>query len=299
MKRFPTLKALANASEDDVLHAWQGLGYYSRARRLREGARVVLDDFGGKLPECASELRAIPGVGRYTAGAISSIAFGKRAPIVDGNVTRVLCRLHGLRGDTKKAHFNRGLWARAEQLLVDGPPSRINQGLMELGATLCTPRAPDCTRCPFAESCVARQRGAPESYPGVQKRPSSIAVTMAGMVLHRRGKVLLVQRPATAARWAGLWQFPTVETSTEEAPRLAAERAARQLAGLGPTSLRRLCVVKHAVTRHRITLTVYEGNAAAGRARPAEGCCLGWYRIAELGNLALPAAHRKIADRLV
>jgi A/G-specific adenine glycosylase len=299
MQRFPTVRALATASEDDVLHAWQGLGYYSRARRLREGAKVVLERYRGNLPSDAEERVRIPGVGRYTAGAISSIAYGKRAPIVDGNVTRVLSRLHGLEGDPQKAALARELWKRAAELVVAGPPSSVNQGLMELGATVCTPRAPNCTHCPFAASCVAKREDAPERYPGVQKRPQVSAVSMAGVVIHRRGKVLLTKLAKNASRWASMWQFPCVESATHESSEAAASRAAREFSGLGLAGVRELCVVKHSVTRYRISLTVYEAEAPRGRARAAPGSVVSWYLPEELGELALPAAHARIAKRLV
>src|SRR5690606_12970117 len=156
MARFPTVRALADAPLDDVLAAWAGLGYYSRARNLWSGAREVTARWAGALPSRAAELREVPGIGPYTAGAIASIAFGERAPLVDGNVARVLARVFAIEDDIKSSAGQRALWARAGELMAalpaDHAPGDLNQGLMELGATVCAPQAPRCLVCPLADA---------------------------------------------------------------------------------------------------------------------------------------------------
>jgi A/G-specific adenine glycosylase len=184
LARFPTLTALARAEESEVLAAWQGLGYYRRARALHRGARAVAADHGGSLPRDLEGLRAIPGIGPYTAGAIASIAFDTPAPVVDGNVTRVLCRLYALGGDPAKNPLRAELWRRAAQLVPAARASDFNQALMELGATVCTPRAPRCDECPLRRACLARSHGSAEALPEKKRRLPTVAVrASAGVVL--------------------------------------------------------------------------------------------------------------------
>ena len=165
LDRFPDVDTLADAELDDVLGAWAGLGYYSRARRLHAAARVVADEFGGRLPEDAETLRTLPGVGRYTAGAVASIAFDREEPVVDGNVARVLSRLRGIRDDLKRPAVIRRLWEEASALARGPHPGDLNQALMELGATVCVPRTPRCAGCPLTRRCDARRRGDAATLP--------------------------------------------------------------------------------------------------------------------------------------
>lgn len=288
--RFPDVECLARADEHDVLHAWQGLGYYSRARSLLAGARAVLERHAGEIPSSVEALCALPGIGPYTAGAIASIAHGARAAIVDGNVERVLCRLFALAGDPKKQPLKRQLWQRAEALIPEGRASDFNQALMELGATLCTPRSPRCERCPWAAACAARARGAPEAFPEAAPRPKPTAVRMVAAVVERDARVLLTRLPDDAPRWAGLWQFPSAELGPGETP----ERALSRALGRRARAESQLDRIQHSVTRFRITLEVFRCAISARTLDPP----LAWKRAAELATLAMPAAHRKIADRL-
>jgi A/G-specific adenine glycosylase len=176
LERFPDVEALAAAPLDDVLRAWAGLGYYRRARQLHAAAAIVARDHHGRLPADEAALRALPGIGRYTAGAIRSIAFGEPAPIVDGNVARVLSRLFALPGGPGDSVWERRLWTLAGQLVPATDPSAFNQGLMELGATVCTPRSPRCAACPLARHCRALAEGRPEAYPPPRPRPKLVSV---------------------------------------------------------------------------------------------------------------------------
>ena len=299
LRRFPNVQALAQADEDAVLHAWQGLGYYSRARGLLSGARAVVERHAGKIPADLTELLALPGVGPYTAGAIASIAHGLRAAVVDGNVKRVLTRLYALRGDPARAPLHQELWSRAEALVPEGQASDFNQALMELGATVCTPKAPRCCECPLQRRCQAFALGLTEALPESKKRPKTTAVHMAAAVVERRGRLLLVRVPDSASRWAGMWQFPNVELSRDEPPEAGARRAARTQTGHDVNVAERLTVVKHGVTRYRITLEAFHctprGRGTDARATDAT---LAWKTLAELSALALPAAHARIARAL-
>ncbi len=298
MRLFPSVEALAEASEAEVLHAWQGLGYYTRARKLREGAMFVRDHFGGRLPKTVPELLEIPGVGRYSAGAIASIAYGSRAPIVDGNVVRVLCRLYGLRGDPAKAKVTRVLWSLAARLVPEADPADFNQAMMELGALVCTPRQARCFECPLAGKCVARREESVERLPEVAKRPPPTPVRMAAALVERRGRWLVAQLPSDAPRWASMWTFPTAELADGESPDAGALRAARETAGLSISPAGELMQVKHQVTRFRITLHAIECRAPRGAIRARNAQSVAWKAPEELEELAMPVAQRRIARRL-
>lgn len=296
MARFPTIAALAGAPEDDVLHAWQGLGYYSRARNLRHGAQQVLEQHGGCIPSDPVALQTLPGVGPYTAGAIASIAYNVSAPIVDGNVIRVLTRLFALHGDPAKAPLKQRIWALAGALIPEGDARDFNPALMELGATVCTPVNPRCSTCPVSEACAARELGIQERLPETAARPKVTAVQMVAAVVWRDGRVLLTQRKADASRWAGMWEFPGTEVAEGEAPAAAVRRAVQEGVGLAVRPGAQAAVVKHGVTRYRITLEAY--HCAEPRGEAAAAGCQDWKWVlpAELSEYALPAAHRKIAD---
>jgi A/G-specific adenine glycosylase len=296
MARFPTLAALAAANEDDVLHAWQGLGYYSRARNLLRGARAVMERHAGVVPSDPELLRALPGIGPYTAGAIASVAYNVPAPIVDGNVIRVLCRLFALRGDPARQPLRSRLWELAEVLIPEGSASEFNPALMEFGATLCTPARPRCGECPLEPVCEARRLDLVELLPETAARPQVTTVRMAAAVVWRDEQLLVQQRPPDADRWAGMWEFPNGELDSEES---AQEGAFRVLAAIGMQAEvgQRVVVIRHAVTRYQITLEAFHCHAPKGEPEAPDGATR-WISVRELDSLALPAAHRRIADRL-
>lgn len=299
MQLFPNVRALASASEDEVLHAWQGLGYYSRARSLRRAAQAIVERFEGELPRRIDELRSLPGIGPYSAGAIASIAYGERTPVVDGNVVRVLSRLFALRGDPNKAEGRRAIWERAESLVPDARPGDFNQALMELGATLCTPQNPRCALCPWRRNCRALALGVQEALPQLPKRATVTEVAMVAALAQVRGRVLVVQLEANAPRWAGMWQFPNVERRAKETSERGAERALRELTGVAAKAERRLTSVKHSVTRYRITLDAVLCNLTGSKLGQLTGVERAvWKLPRELDDLAMPAAHRRIAKAL-
>jgi A/G-specific adenine glycosylase len=214
MARFPTVDALARAPLDDVLAAWAGLGYYSRARNLHAGAQAVHARWAGTLPSRAAELRDVPGIGPYTAGAIASIAFGERAPLVDGNVARVLARVYGLGDDIKSTAGQRALWSHAGELMTalpaDAAPGDLNQGLMELGATLCSPSSPRCLACPLAACCVAARDGRQAELPVVAARKRADELPILARValwIEAGGEVVLARRRPDGL-FGGLWELP-------------------------------------------------------------------------------------------
>jgi A/G-specific adenine glycosylase len=298
MERFPSIAALAAAPEDAVLGAWAGLGYYSRARALHAAARRVVAAHGGRLPSTADELRRLPGIGRYTAGAIASIAFDEATPVVDGNVARVLARWQMLDGDPRREPLQSRLWALAQHLVVRDRPGDVNQALMELGAVVCTPRSPACAGCPIRAHCRARAAGAVDAYPQRVARPAPLEVSMVASVVWRAGRVLVVRAPQDARWWPGMWHFPAATLGPREAPARAAARAAEAALGCPVPPGAPLMAVRHTVTRHRVTLEVFVARLPGGNAGVGRDPGRRWRRPADLDSLAMPAPHRRIARRL-
>jgi A/G-specific adenine glycosylase len=237
MQRFPTIDALANAELDDVLTLWAGLGYYRRARMLHAGARYVRDALGGVMPGDAAGLKVLPGVGDYTAGAIASIAYNEPAPIVDGNVERIFARLLAIPGDPKARANQKTFWRLAAELVDPERPGDLNQAMMELGATVCTPTNPTCLLCPVRALCVGLATGQPTNFPGkvirAKARPQDVATCV--ITAHHAGKTwtLLTQRPDTGLL-AGLWEFPTVELPADHDAQGRAAALNALLSGLLP-----------------------------------------------------------------
>jgi A/G-specific adenine glycosylase len=295
LRRFPDVAALASAETEDILRAWEGLGYYSRARNLQRAARELVARHGGRLPASVEALLALPGIGRYSAGAIASIAFGADEPAIDGNIVRVLTRLFALPGDPKRAPLSGRLWALARELLPPGRAGDFNQALMELGATICTPRAPRCASCPVERQCAARLADRALDYPESAPRPAPTLERRAVAWVQRSGRVLAVRAPANAARWAGMWQFPDVQLGERQAPRAALAKSLEHGTGLCVKVGERRLELRHQVTRFRIELEVFDCAASAGRARPLAYDEVRWLREGELGTVPMPAAHRKIA----
>jgi A/G-specific adenine glycosylase len=241
LQRFPTLQSLADAPLDDVLKLWEGLGYYSRARNLHHAAQVVMHDFAGQIPSTVEGLLKLPGVGRYTAGAIASLAFHQDAPILDGNVIRVLTRVFAIATDVKEPATVAKLWQLSESLLPRGRAGQFNEALMDLGATICAPHAPMCTDCPLHINCIAYAKGNPEGYPVKRaKQPIPTRVVLTAVIMDAQGRMLLAQRPAKGLL-GGLWEFPG-----GEAPSLTEGLAA------SPTQLEQMI---HATCGLQVNLT--------------------------------------------
>jgi A/G-specific adenine glycosylase len=291
LKRFPTLQSLAEEPEEEVLAAWSGLGYYHRARNLHRGAQHVAERHGGRFPRTLEAALAVPGVGLYTASAILSIAYGARLPVVDGNVRRVLARLLALRGPEYRKdgpYYN-----RAEELLDPERPGDWNQALMELGATLCTPREPRCGACPLRTRCRSHALGVTAELPEGRGRRAPVAVHVAAALVEREGKVLLVRRPE--GRLLGrMWEVPQTSLDSRGLPDLARELEERH--GLrvvpGPLAVR----ARHAITFRRITLEGY--RARLKRPVPSDPERFLWARPEEVAALPVASSTRKLLKGL-
>jgi len=290
LERFPTLAALARAPESAVLARWSGLGYYSRARSLREAARAVVARHGDELPSDVAALRALPGIGRYTAGAIASIAFGKRTAAVDGNVARVLSRLFRIDGAPSSGEFRRRIWELAEALLPKRSAGDWNQALMELGATICTPREPRCDRCPVADACAALASGETASYPEPARRPVIRNVRRACVVLEHGDRVLLA-RQDEGRFLRGLWRFPGVALPPGASAAPAVRRLLERL-GIEKPRIRADGRIRHAIMDQRIETLVFRASSRNGRGAAPPGAR--WFRWRELAKLPLSTVELRL-----
>ncbi len=282
LERFPDVQALAAAPLDEVLALWSGLGYYSRARNLHRCAQAVVAQHGGAFPRSAEALAGLPGIGRSTAAAIAAFCFGERVAILDGNVKRVLSRVLGFADDLARAPAVAALWAEATALLPDRDIDVYTQGLMDLGATLCTQRRPACLHCPVSADCAARAEGAPERYPVKSRRSARGRRSHALLWLRQGGRHWLVQRPHRGV-WAGLWSLPEFDSADALQARVAGWR------GHGEW----LPAVQHALTHFEWTLQPLVWTLPVRAARPAglpEGR---WFESEEALALGLPAPIRK------
>jgi A/G-specific adenine glycosylase len=296
---FPTLPDLAAAPEQEVLRLWEGLGYYRRARDLHRAARQLAAAGDGTVPDDPEALRQLPGMGRYTLGAVLSQAFGRRLPILEANSLRVLCRLFGRTDDPRRGPAQRWLWQVAEDLLPAKRVGDFNQALMELGALVCTPAAPRCGDCPLAADCVARRLGLQDTIPAKAPPPAITDVREAAVVIRRGSEVLLVRRPESANRWANLWEFPHGPLGEGESHEEAALRLARDLAGLAVALGPELLTLRHGVTRFRITMACFEAEWAGGEFRSdfyRQGV---WVAPAMLADYPVSAPQRRLAKALV
>ncbi len=285
LERWPTVEALAGADLDAVLHAWQGLGYYARARNLHKCAKVVAQQHGGRFPDTEEELRSLPGVGDYTAAAVAAIAFGRKATPVDGNIVRVIARYRAV-GEALPGAKSR-IVGLARELTPNKRAGDFAQALMDIGATICTPRAPKCDLCPWRGDCRARAEGTPDAYPvKVAKKPRPVRHGIVFWALDRSGRVLLRRRPEKGLL-GGLMEFPstpwraqpwTLADAATEAPAAAAWR-------LLPDT------VEHTFTHFHLKLSV-----AVGRTKTVNVPDATWCAVGRLGDHALPTAMKKVAD---
>lgn len=278
---FPSVRALAAADEDDVLRLWEGLGYYRRARQLHAAAKQIVAKHRGRFPQTLEGLQSLPGIGRYTAGAILSIAFDERAPIVEANSRRVIARLFGHAARLDAPGGDAPIWEIAERLVPAESPGAFNQALMDLGSLVCTPDRPLCTTCPLARLCVAHRTRRTATIPARAARKQAKDIREIAVVV-RRGDRVLVERRGEGEWWSGLWDFP----------RAASPKA---LAAFGPGKRRKLGRIAHTVTHHKISLEVVEIAVPRTRRTAANRA---WVPVGKLATLAMSAPGRRIAGMI-
>ncbi len=291
MRKLPTIKTLANAPSEKIHKLWEGLGYYTRVRNMQTAAKTILEKHDGKFPENFDDVLALPGIGRYTAGAICSIAFNQPTPILDGNVIRVLTRVFGIDGNPREKETNAQLWSLAKKLVANSKLktknsklscSHLNQSLMELGALICTPRQPKCLLCPIRKECVAFRENRIAELPNQEKRVEPTKRNFVAFIVERDGKFLVRQRETGIVN-AHLWEFPNVELNDAE------ELSDNPVFAVSSDTVP-LLVIKHSITRYRISLQVFRATLRNKKLSPPGQ----WLRISELQKLAFSSAHLKI-----
>ncbi len=314
LRELPDIAVLAAAPPEKIHKLWEGLGYYTRVRNMQKAAQQILTTHAGKFPRDFDAVLALTGIGRYTAGAICSIAFNQPTPLLDGNVIRVLTRVFGISENPKAKATNARLWQLAEELVTYAKQieprsprptphaSHLNQSLMELGALICTPRNPRCDICPVKKLCIARRDGLVEQLPNLDKRAAATARHFVAFIVERNGKFLVRQRPAGVVN-AHLWEFPNEEllgapvshrrVLKSNSPQPASETPALRGCDFSLTSQQPVYTVRHSITRYRITLAAYRAEPLP-RKKPA-GI---WRTLAELDQLAFTSAHRKVLAHL-
>lgn len=296
---FPNVHALAEADEQSVLRLWEGLGYYRRARQLHAAAQCVVTEHQGRFPQSVESLRALPGIGRYTAGAIASIAFDQRAPILEANTIRLLSRLIAYREDPLATAGQRVLWRVAEDILPRSNVAKFNQALMELGSLVCTPSEPKCSGCPLSSVCQAFAQGVVNEIPRAKAKKVYTELREAAVVVRKQSQVLL-RKCGADERWAGLWDFPRFAIEAE-GPLFAMKEIVskvRQQTGILCSSPQLQRTLRHGVTRFRITLDCYEAAFHSGRIRAGKEAETRWVPLNHLGDLPLSTTGRKIATSL-
>jgi A/G-specific adenine glycosylase len=297
LREFPDVRQLAAADEVEVLRMWEGLGYYRRARQMHAAAKKIVVEHGGEFPADVAELRKLPGIGRYTAGAIASIAFGQRAPILESNTIRLLSRLIAYRGNPHSAAGQVPLWRAAEEILPQKGVADFNQALMELGSLVCTPSEPKCDGCPLSSVCAARAAGLQHAIPPAKPRKTYTDLREAAVIVRKNGSVLMRQCGADE-RWTGLWDFPRFGVDSH-GPLFAREELAAQVktqTGITCCSASLVKTMKHGVTRYRITLDCYQAAYVRGRVGSANGAVVRWLPVGQLAGLPLSTTGRRIAE---
>lgn len=311
MKQFPDVRKLSKAPLSRILKLWEGLGYYSRARNLHETAKIVDRKWRGKFPDSSDQLQSLPGIGRYTAGAIASIAFNKPEPILDGNVKRVLSRIFALKEPIDTPRGEKKMWEISETLIVGAAQRRIgrphrgaltdraniygdfNQSLMELGALVCLPENPDCAACPVENDCAAHRLKKENIFPIKARRQKLEKLNTFAAVIWNKGRILL-QRQPVGERWGGLWMFPQwIHRNGKSGPVFLEEKVKSDL-GLRIKNWRSRTEIKHGFTKYDVRLRVFEGNTT----QMATQHNMKWLKPNRLSMFPLPSPHQKIAREI-
>ena len=298
MKQFPSVRKLAAADENEVLKLWEGLGYYRRARQLHKAAQLIVEQHGGRFPKRFEDVIALPGIGRYTAGAILSIAIDQPLPILEGNTIRLFARLLAMRDDPKSSASQKELWSFSESLVPAERAGDFNQALMELGSTVCVPKSPRCQNCPVINFCPTFRGGLQDQIPVSSKKMKyedvHEAVLLVSKGSHSSPPKYLVRLCQEGERWSGLWDFPRVRIQGGD-PAKQLRDELRKRYGLDGAVGDSIARMKHAVTKYRISLDVHRCDCAKGRLRREAGLQLKWVAAGDIEALPMSVTGRKIA----
>jgi len=297
IKKLPTIQSVAEAKEDVILKLWEGLGYYSRARNLQKTAQIIVKEFNGKFPEQYDDILALPGVGKYTAGAIISIAFNKAYSIVDGNVIRVLTRLLNFKKNTRLPENIKKCWEWSEELMDRSNPRDFNQGLMELGALICKPQNPDCLNCPLKKNCKAYEKKTINRIPDRGEKIKKIPIKVAIAVIKKDGKIFIQKRPKKGLM-AGLWEFPGGKVE-KETPKKALEREINEELGIKIKNIKKIRRIKHGYTRFSVDLHCYSADFNKGKIKLKIATDGRWVKPGQLKKYPFPAANVKLIEDLI
>jgi A/G-specific adenine glycosylase len=299
MEQFPDIASITKASEDKILKLWEGLGYYTRVRNIIRTANIIREQYEGELPSDHKLLLQLPGIGKYTAGAIMSIAFNKEYAIVDANIERVFARLFNLAKPVKDKNTHTFIWEKVEELIPHGRAREFNQALMELGALVCIPQNPRCRICPVSSFCQSLKENVVDKRPIAVKSSQTVFIEMATGILIREGKVFIQKRKSKGV-WANLWEFPGGRLEPGETPEMALVREYAEETELQVGKLEKITTVKHSYTIYRVTLHCYFCNLIDNRFEPVLHAAQEYRLVTpeELYNYAFPAGHRKLIDHL-
>jgi len=299
IRQFPDIAAVATATEQEILKAWEGLGYYTRARNIQRTARLLVNEFNGRIPAELDTLLTLPGIGPYTAAAIRSIAYNKPCPLLDANVERLFARLLNLDHPVKKAPAPAGLRMLAEELLPQGQARLFNQALMEFGALVCRPKMPRCTSCPLSSHCLALEQKTVSKRPVVAKKAKKIEIEMACGIIVRHKKIYIQQRLSDDV-WGGLWEFPGGRLKKGETPKQAARREIMEETEFRICEIRFFATVVHYYTRYRVTLHGFTCRLQGRKNIPLLHAAsrYRWVSVADLSDFPFPAGHRKLVALL-
>lgn len=297
MELFPNVESLAAADEQQVLTAWEGLGYYSRARNMLKTARLVCEKFGGDFPSTTEELVRLPGIGRYTAAAVASIGFNADEAVLDGNVKRVFARIYRFEEPVNTPGGEKQLWPMVQALLPEGRGSDFNQALMDLGATICTPQKPECGKCPVSGLCVSFRDQQQENYPKLREKAPIPHLAVSAAVLRRDGCVLIARRPSKGLL-GGLWEFPGGKVEEGETHASALTREIREELGVEIIPVERLGTYRHAYTHFKVTLQAWFAELEKGEPMALEASEIRWVKIEQLAGFPMGKIDRAISSDL-
>jgi A/G-specific adenine glycosylase len=297
MHRFPTLETLASSSLNEVLSIWEGLGYYRRAQNLHKTAQIVNTQFAGKLPDDPKTLNSLPGIGRYTAAAITSIAYGSDESVLDGNVRRVLARLFELRLPVDSSQGEKRLWQLASTLLPPGRAAEFNQAMMDLGATICLPRHPACAQCPLKKECQAYHLGIQNELPLKKRRPAIPHHTVTAAVIQKNGCILIAQRPPDGLL-GGLWEFPGGKLQPGEDLVTCLQREISEELGVKISVGEQLGIHQHAYTHFKVTLHAFRCTLLSGKPRNLIHDAILWVEPKHLINYPMGKLDRQISKKI-
>jgi len=298
INRFPTINSLANASEKEVLKLWEGLGYYSRARNLLKAAQIIVDQYSGEIPDDRKLLEKLPGIGKYTGGAIASIAFGKDEAILDGNIRRVFCRIFNIEVPIRTDNSERILYELANENLIKGNAGDYNQALMELGALICLPKNPKCGICPVSNLCIANKLNLQNERPVKNKKPVIPHYhVVAGVIVNLSGEVLISKRPESGLL-GGMWEFPGGKIEPGEKPGEALTRELMEELGVFIQVNDYIGMFKHAYTHFKVTLQAFYCSITKNTPRPLEVSDFKWITINNLSEYPMGKLDRLISKRI-